>query len=205
MVPARLTRDEGFSVSEMMVVSLLLGIVLAASYLLMSAATGMADQIQARTIAADEGRAVMDRITREVRQAYEIEDNKGAFVDAQPRQCTFYTDADRDGRPEMVRYRVVGQVLYRSQASATSALPPYTFGPFSAEEVIVSSLSGGFNGNVFEYYDSADPPRVVPSGKPADVSAVRLRLVTSATVNKKTAFVDLSTWVKVRAVHNTID
>jgi hypothetical protein len=189
----------------MVVVTVLLSIIVGASWFLMTTATGMADQIQARTIAADEGRAIMDTVTRELRQAYEIEDNQGAFVDAQARTCTFYTDSNRDGVPEMVKYRVQGKILYRSQATATSALPPYTFGSFGAERVLVESLDGGWTGSVFTYYDSQDPPEEVGPSAPEDVSAVSVRLITGATVNRKTAFVDLSTWVKVRAVHNTID
>jgi hypothetical protein len=165
----------------------------------------MADSVQARTLAADEGRAVMDRITREFRQAYEIEDNQGAFEDARPRECVFYTDVNRDGIPEKVWYRVQAGRLYRSQATATTALPPYTFGAFGSQEVLAESLDGSWTGNVFTYYDGDDPPDEVPSGQADRISAVSLRLVTGATVNKKTAFVDLSTWVKIRAVHNTID
>lgn len=201
----RISRDEGYSVSEMMIVAVLMAIVIVASYTLMGAATGMADAVQARTLAADEGRAVMDRITREFRQAYEIEDNEGAFEDARPRECVFYTDVNRDGIPEKVWYRVQSGTLYRAQASATTVLPPYTFGAFGPAEVLVESLDGSFTGNVFTYYDGDDPPDEVPSGQAERVSAVKLRLVNGATVNKKTAFVDLSTWVKIRAVHNTID
>lgn len=201
----RMHRDDGYSVSEMMVVAIIMSLVIIASYTLMNAATGMADSVEARTLAADEGRAVMDRITREFRQAYEIVDNQGAFEDARPRECVFYTDVNRDGIPEKIWYRVQGGKLYRSQASATTTLPPYTFGAFGAEEVLVESLDGNFTGNVFTYYDGEDPPAEVPSGQAERVSAVKLRLVNGATVNKKTAFVDLSTWVKIRAVHNTID
>jgi type II secretory pathway component PulJ len=201
----RIHRDEGYSVSEMMVVAILMSLVIIASYTLMTAATGMADSVQARTLAADEGRAVMDQITREFRQAYEIVDNEGAFEDARPRECVFYTDVNRDGIPEKIWYRVQGGMLYRSQATATTALPPYTFGAFGPEEVLAESLDGTWTGNVFTYYDGQDPPDEVPSGQADRISAVSLRLVTGATVNKKTAFVDLSTWVKIRAVHNTID
>lgn len=197
--------ESGYTLTEMMVVLALLGVVLAAAFMMLQSITGMVDRVEARTIASEDGRMIMDRVTREIRQAYEIEDNQGAFVDAQPRNCTFYTDLNRDGIPEMVTYRVQGKRLYRSEATATSSLPPYQFGAPQPEELLIASLDGGFTGQVFTYYDSQDPPNEVSSGHPEAVSAVSVRLVNAATVNRKTAVVDLSTWVKVRSVHNTID
>lgn len=200
-----MSRDEGFTLSEMLVITALTSILLGASFLLLNAVTTMADEVQARTIAEDESRHLMDGLTRELRQAYEIEAGAGAFVDAQPRRCAFYSDVDRDGVPELVEYRVTGTTLYRSERSADTSLPPYTWGTPAHESIVVTSLDGGWNGNVFTYWDNSDPPGEVPSGQEERVSAVELRLVNSATVNKRTALVDLSTWVKVRAVHNTID
>lgn len=201
----RLTDDAGLSMTELLVVLALLGMVLGVAYMLFGSVTGMTDRVEARTLAAEDGRRMLDRMTRELRQAREVVDGEGAFEDAQPRRCTFYCDLNHDGTPEKVRYRIVGKTLYRSEVSAASDVPPYTFGELGAEEVLIASLDGGWTGNVFTYYDNEDPAGEVPSGHPEDVSAVELKLVNSHTVGVKTAFVDLSTWVKVRSVHNTID
>ncbi|MCE5191316.1 MAG: prepilin-type N-terminal cleavage/methylation domain-containing protein [Actinomycetia bacterium] len=205
MVSRRIRSDEGFTLTEMLVVTLLMGMVLGLVYMVMGAVNSSADTLEAKTIAADENRVVMDRITRELRQAQEIVDGHGVFLRAQPRQCAFYADVDHDGVPELIEYRVQGQTLYRSEARSTVSVPPYTFGSPSPEVVVAGSLDSGFTGNVFTYYDNEDPAHEVSSGHPEDISAVKLRLVSGKTVNRTTAFVDLSTWVKIRAVHNTID
>ena len=197
--------DEGFTLTELIVVTLLMGMVLGLVYMVLGAVNTTADTLEARTIAVDENRMVMDRVTRELREAQEVVEGRGVFGTAQPRQCSFYADVDHDGTPELIQYRVQGQTLYRSEARATTSVPPYTFGTAGPETVVAASLDGGFNGNIFTYYDSQDPAREANNGHTEDISAVKIRLVTGKTVSKKTAFVDLSTWVKIRAVHNTID
>ncbi len=205
MMWRRLHSDEGYTLTELLVVTILMGMVLGLVYLVLGAVNSTADSLEARTIAADDNRMIMDRITRELRQAQEIVEGHGVFATAQPRQCSFYADVDHDGVPELIQYRVQGNTLYRSEARATASVPPYTYGAFGSETVVAESLSGGFTGNVFTYYDNQDPAQEANNGHTEDISAVKLRLVTGKTVNRKTAFVDLSTWVKIRSVHNTID
>ena len=148
----------------------------------------------------------MDQITRDLRQSVELTDKGGTFLVAQPRPMEFYSAIDHDGAPELVTYRVQAPSLLRSVFEPTTQVAPYTYGSIAFSSVtVVKSLDGNWNGNIFTYYDRQDPPQEVPPGHKEDVSAVALRLINGATLNKKTAFVDLSTWVKIRSVHNSID
>lgn len=199
-----LASDAGFTLTELLVVTMLMGMVLGLVFMVLGAVNAMADGLEARTIATDENRMVMDRVTRELRQAQEIVEGDGVFLRAQPRQCAFYADVDHDGVPELIEYRVTGHTLYRSETSSTVAVPPYTYGS-PRSDVVITSVNGAWSGNVFTYYDNQEPAQEVSSEHPEDVSAVELRLINAKTVNKKTAFVDLSTWVKIRSVYNTID
>jgi len=206
LVRRLLLRDcDGFTLTEMLVTLTLTGVVLSAAYLLLISVGTMADSVEARSVAAEEARLVFDRLTRELRQAQELSEGEGVFESAQPRHCAFYSDLDHDGVPERVTYYVQGKSVYRAVAQATTVVPPFEYGPDGASELLVESLKGGWNGNVFEYYTNENPPEKVPAGRPEDVSAVEVRLVNAATVNRKTAYVDSSTWVKIRSVHNTVD
>ncbi len=205
MTKRRLTgNDAGFTLTELMVVTMLMGMVIGLVFMVLGVVNSMADTLEARTIATDENRMVMDQITRELRQAQEIVEGDGVFLRAQPRQCAFYADVDHDGVPELIEYRVVSRTLYRSETPATAIVPPYTFGS-PRSDVVMTSLDGAWSGNVFTYYDNQEPAREVSAGHPEDISAVRLRLINGKQVNTRTSFVDLSTWVKIRSVHNTID
>lgn len=195
--------DTGFTLAEMLVVIVLLGVILAAAYMLMGTATGIANQIEAQTVAAEEGRVVLDQLSRELRQAYEINENEGAFLVAQPREVVFYTDVERDGRPDKVRYRVVEDKIYRSQSSATTDMPPYTFTAFTADAPVQGVLESTWGESVFTFYTNTNPP--VQAVAPADISAVKIRLKNVVIRGQKSASVDVTTLVKVRSVHNTID
>lgn len=196
--------DAGFTLTELLVVTMLMGMVLGLVFMVLGAVNSMADGLEARTIATDENRMVMDRVTRELRQAQEIVEGDGVFLRAQPRQCAFYADVDHDGVPELIEYRVQGNTLYRSETASVDSVPPYTYGT-PTSDVVITSIDGGWSGNVFTYFDNQQPAQEVSSGHPEDISAVELRLINTKTVNRKSAFVDLSTWVKIRSVHNTID
>ena len=204
--PTRASRsDDGVTLAELLVVMTLLVLVVSSSYLLMNTVSGWIDTVDARSRATDQARVMIDRITRELRQAVEITEGGGAFSDAQPRRCAFYSDVDHDGAPELVTYRVQSKYLYRSVAEPSKTVPPYAPYGAAVETLVMSSVDSSWNGNVFTYYDRSDPPAEVSPGHEEDVSAVSLRLVNYATVGKKTEFVDLSTWVKVRSIKNSIE
>ena len=63
----------------------------------------------------------------------------------------------------------------------------------------------GWTGSVFEYYDGEDTPNVRDSSSGHQASAVELHLTNSDNVKNTEIWVDLSTWVKVRSVNNTLD
>jgi prepilin-type N-terminal cleavage/methylation domain-containing protein len=205
-------RDEGVTLTELVIVMSLLTVVVFAAYMLFDAVSGMTDRVEARSRAADEARLALDRITRELRQAQAIStEEPGAFAAAGmgPRDIQFYSDVDHDEAPELVRYRVVGTALKRSVAQPTNNVPPYT--PFltaSAETTTASLLDAALassTGVIFSYYDGADPPQPVGSGLVQDISAVQVHLIDGARVGAITAYVDVETWVKVRAVNNEIE
>lgn len=198
--------DEGFTLSELMVVTTLLGVILAAAYMLMYTASSIADSLEAQTVAAEEGRAVLDQVSRELRQAYEAEEGKAAFITAQPREVCFYTDVGRDGYPDKVRYRVINDKIYRSQATAGTIMPPFVFSSFSADTPVQGVVESSWTGSLFTYYDHPDAGNAAKvTAQLNEISAVKIRLINKVTRGRKTASVDVTTWVKVRAIHNTID
>jgi prepilin-type N-terminal cleavage/methylation domain-containing protein len=200
----RIASDAGFTLTELLVVTMLMGMVLGLVFMVMGAVNAMADSLEARTVATDENRMVMDRVTRELRQAQEIVEGQGVFLLALPRQCAFYADVDHDGVPELIEYRIVSNTLYRSETSSTVAVPPYAYGT-PRSDVVITSINEAWTGDVFTYYDSEEPPAIVLPADSEDASAVQLRLINRKTINRTTESVDLSTWVKIRSIHNTID
>ncbi|KAF0208474.1 MAG: hypothetical protein FD171_957 [Actinobacteria bacterium] len=205
MFRSLIRRDEGTTLTELLVVTMLMGMVLSLVFMMMGAVTKMADGMEARTVATDDGRHAMDRMTRELRQAMEVSDGAGVFTVMGTRQCTFYADVNQDGRPERISYRVSTNNLIRSVTDPTNAVPPYTFSTTPSTEVVMSTVDPTWTGALFAYYNNADPPALVASPNYGDVSAVSVKLVNAVTVNRSTYAVTQQTWIKIRSVHNTID
>lgn len=204
----RMRDDVGFTLPELMAVVALMGIVVAAAYLLLNTGTTISNQVEAQAVATEEGRAVLSQLSSELRQAYEVDNGQGAFLVIQPREVVFYTDVNRDGFPEKVRYRIINNKIYRAQATATTEMPPYTFPAFSADQPVQGVVESTWSESVFTYYTNqyvsgSDVPVLATAA--GDVSAVQVRLKNSVARGQQSASVDVTTWVKVRGVHNTID
>lgn len=201
----RMARDEGTTVLELTIVLTLLGMIVGVAYLAMGAMNKASDGLDARQQAAEQNRVAVERMTREMRQAVETSEGMGVFASAAGRQCSFYSDTDQDGVPEMLSYRVASGWLYRQVTESSTHVPPYVFNQPQTETVIVKSIDPGWAGDIFTYWDNSDPPQQVDGSHSAAISAVDIRLIDSTTAGRETATEDLSTWVKIRSVHNTID
>ncbi len=196
--------DRGFTIVEMTVVLSLIGVSLAVSWMLMQAAANIADQAQATSVASDEGRQALDRITRDLRQAQEATESMGAVGVIQPRQMTVYVDDGHDGRLDRVTYFVSGNSLMRKETSATTTFPPYTFRtPESSPATLVANLQPTWTGPIFEYWQNTEPP--VAATYPDQVSSVSVQLLITAACGRKTVVVNSQTWVKIRSVLNSIN
>lgn len=148
----RLLKDDaGLSLTELLVVSVLMSVIIATAYMLLGAAQNMTDMSVAQSIASDEAQHAVDTMTMEIRQAQENEESKGAFKLAEANQVQFFLDGDRDGRPELVTYYVSGTSLVRTVAQPTNASTPFTFGTASAPVVVIKKLSN-FAGPIFCYH-----------------------------------------------------
>jgi prepilin-type N-terminal cleavage/methylation domain-containing protein len=199
------TADQGFTVVELAMVASLLSVIIAIAFLLFNSTVGMSDRIMTRSIVAEEARGAVDLMTRELRQGQEIVTGNGVFATAQPRQCSFYMDINRDYVPERISYFMNGVRLVRTQASATTSVPPFSFGTDGPQRTLVSTISPSFTDPIFTYLDTSGV--VLTSSQSARCSAVGLHVVASAPVPgtlSESVTVDLSTWVKVRSVFNSI-
>lgn len=195
------------TLTELLVATALLTIVLSSAYVLLQASTGMADRTEAHAIASDETRQALDRISQEVRQAAALPGRTAAFAEVGTGTVTFYVDEDHDGQFERVTYRRDGARLLRTVTEPIFVDGDYTFGTAGAPQVLVRGLAPDWNEPIFTVMlrpsVGATPTAVTPS-QIASASAIVVHLRNTAKVGRSTAVVDSSTWVKIRAVENTV-
>lgn len=200
----RIARDDaGFSLTEMMVVSVLLAIILAAAWLASATVTTASDGMMARNQAQTQGQQALERLTREIRQGriiYDRDTGSPTTVRAPitASSLTFYADIDHDSYVERVTYTLTtAGVLQRSIARTTVASPgPNDFGSDAAPTVLANMTPG--TSNLFTYWTSDDPP--VQTTDPTTVRAVQVTMNTVSKSGGSTSTVTFPpTLVEVRA------
>jgi prepilin-type N-terminal cleavage/methylation domain-containing protein len=196
-----LSADDGFSLAEIMIVTMLMGVILSAAYLAMGTVSTVSDGIMARGQAQDQGQGAIERMVRELRMAQVITDpatnDEIRMANATPTNVSFYADIDHNGQIDRVTYNVAGGLLTRTVAySGKAAVGPDDFGADSAP-VTLAKLDPT-DTTVFSYTDGASPPGLNP---PADaVTTVQISISTVAKSGASSVTVDFpTTQVQVRA------
>ncbi|HEX9093705.1 MAG TPA: hypothetical protein VF902_06955 [Coriobacteriia bacterium] len=200
------SRDDGTTLTELLVVCALLGVVLGAAWMLMDATREMSNYVEAKAQVSDETRVALDRITTEIRQAAEPtgREGSGVFSEIATGAVGFFSDIDGDAQLERVVYRRTGTKLTKSVTEPTIVDGVYTYGAEGPAKTMVSGLRPDWSDPIFTYWSRTSPPAQVAPADMALVSSVSIHIRNSATVGRRTAYSDLQTWVKVRSVFNSV-
>jgi len=204
--------DRGFSLLELTVACALMGVLLAAAWMVMSAVGVMSDRISAGTFAAQESQTFEDTIGGELMQANNLKslagtsttnaDARAAFYDVQPREIGFYADLNHNGRPERVEYFVSGGSLMRQQAIAANTTYPYSWATSSTAQAVITTIDPTWTGPIFIYYGAGNwPPTPISSAsQAASTTAVTVQIQnTSASSGQTTSYAASST-VRVQSI-----
>jgi prepilin-type N-terminal cleavage/methylation domain-containing protein len=194
-------QDAGFSLAELLVATSLMGVILAAAYLVIGSVTAISDQIIARENAQSTGQLAMEKMTREIRQAQKVQDSatsQDVYFGAQPTGTSliFYGDIDHNGWLERVTYRVSGGQLTRAVANSTKQLAPTNadFGPDSAP-VVMAKVDPALT-TFFTPQDANSAPTAVMKS----MTAVQLNLRTVAKSGNTSQTVNFPpVWVEIRS------
>jgi type II secretory pathway component PulJ len=197
--------ESGLTITELMVVLVLLWVVIAAVFMINSATSQMTGRTEARTIAADEVRYAIDTVRRDVRQGQEMLDassgqSLGVFVTASPRECIFYADVDLDNSLDKVRYYVSGRSLYRQTASAatTPAVSTSTWRAFSGTRILLTHLDPTWSSPIFVYKSQGTTPMAYTSPNPL-ITVVGVELKSAVRSSGVTATVQSKTTASIRS------
>ncbi len=202
--PGRMRRDEdGFTLPEMMVVLALMGMLLGIMFLVFNTTSMWASRVEARSIAAREARFTVDRMSRDLRQAMEIDEGSGVFAEAGIRRCVFYVDLNHDGTPEKVTYYVEGRRVRRTVAEATIPVFPYNFGADGSPSTLIGTLTDAWASTTQPIFRYQDTSGAYTASKPA-ISAVEIHIENQGVSGAEVAPFETRTLVKVRSVHNSI-
>lgn len=189
-----LTDDRGFSLTELMMVTMLMSVILAAAYLAMGTVNKASDGMMARSQAFDSGQIAIERITREIRQAQTVTDASSGKVwrmaSASSTSISFWADIDHNGTLDRVTYTLSSGQVTRSLAVATKPYPgPADFGADSAPSVVakvdptLTTMFSLLNKDGAATTDISDAPLTA-------VTAVKVMMRTSAKSGGESVSVD---------------
>jgi prepilin-type N-terminal cleavage/methylation domain-containing protein len=200
----RFADDTGVTLAELLVVIVLMGIMMAASYMILSAARMMSNTAIARSDSADQAQRFIDRGSREFREALEASESAGVFTEIGTRRTVFYSDVNHDTKPEKITYYVTGNTIYRTQASTLDSVTPFVnFSGASTPQPIVTALDPGWTGPLFVYYDYNNTAQTATSKIPT-LSRVDLAIQTKATSGNRSYTTSMGISARIRAVQNDL-
>jgi prepilin-type N-terminal cleavage/methylation domain-containing protein len=177
----RLLGEDGFSLVEVMVVTMLLGIILGAAYMAIQVVTTVSDQTMARGEAQDRGQLALEKMVRELRQAQIINDGPEGAVEEHrfkfntATKVSFYVDSDSNGTVERVTYTCTGSQLPRTIANSGLVSPGEADFGSDSVPMVLATIDPSVT-TVFQYLDASSS--VVTD--PDTVTAVRINLKTAA-------------------------
>jgi prepilin-type N-terminal cleavage/methylation domain-containing protein len=201
--------DSGMTLTELLVASILLGVILAAGWAIMYASSAMTNRISANAVATDESQRFLDKIGKELRQASSLNllggttaGGTGAFVTIQPRDIVFYANFNNDSRIEKVEYNVSGGSLVRREWKSTNTVYPYTWSSTANTTTVeIQSVDPVWAGAVFTYFtNDAFPPS--QTSQVASVTAVGIQVQNLQKWSNQSASYGASATVRVRAIDN---
>lgn len=190
--------------TELLVVVSLMSLMLGVVYMVMLAVGQLTDGTVARAVAADEAQRFVDRVGKELRQAQEWDEDKGAFVEIGQRRIVFYSDVTGDAIPERVTYYVQSGALYRTQATTTKTVMPFNnYGSESTPQLIISQVDPDWSGAIFSYYNVSNAA-VTLSTQMASISRVDVAMRARAESRQRYAVVPAAITARLRSVQNSL-
>jgi prepilin-type N-terminal cleavage/methylation domain-containing protein len=211
----------GFTIVELLVVTLVAGIVSVAVLAAYTSLSGTFNSQDVRIQNQDDARTAMNQITRFIRMATSSASNKttqsNSVAIASPQNLEFYCDVDGDNLAEKVRYYLNGSTLMmqRAEPVAIAAYPYYQYNSYDTNGIVVQSAIRNGTAPVFGY--SYYNPNLYGTGVgglvaftpnnavPADLQKI-VAVSVSLTVNEKPAIargnVVLATNVQIRQRYN---
>lgn len=147
--------EHGLSLVELMVVLVLVVVVLGPVYQYFYYGYTGWDRAAAEARVIQEARLLIIQMSEEVRTARVATDGGTAVEVPSGAELNIYTDVTGDGRPELVSYRLNGNVLERGVAPPDGDAFPYTYAGPAVWETVLPRVD---NGEIFSIPDLDGDP-----------------------------------------------
>jgi prepilin-type N-terminal cleavage/methylation domain-containing protein len=144
----RRARQAGFTLTELLMAIVLSAIFAAGLYSFFFTGLTTARSHESQALAQSTGRTAIDRLTGDLRQSVAPDSTSATLISLSPTAVEMYVDPSRTPsasapKPQKVRYAIVGNQLIREYAAPIGSTPPYSYGAYGADEVLVDGMTQG--------------------------------------------------------------
>jgi prepilin-type N-terminal cleavage/methylation domain-containing protein len=159
LVRRRLTKQQGFTIVELMLVILIGSLISVAVLVVLRGSSTVFNSQEVRILNQDDARLAINQMSRFIRMAASSADNRttvsNAIATALPFEIEFYCDVDGDGVTDKVRYYLAGSEL-RSQTEAPvwveTPTPGWQYGAYESDGVVIENRVRNDTEAMFTYY-----------------------------------------------------
>lgn len=177
--------------SEMLIVCTMMVFVLSAAWLAFTTVTYNMSTISQQSMLSNDTNNVMDKFTREIRQAQEVSNGGGVFATVPSgNDMSFYSNIDAVGEPELIRYYRENNILFRSVNGGVAT-------------GVIANLSVNTE-PMFRYYTNTSPAQEVTVPTLDTVNSISMVSVSMKTSDGTVSHVG-GTKIKIRCMFNSLN
>jgi prepilin-type N-terminal cleavage/methylation domain-containing protein len=141
-------RQAGFTLTELLMAIVLSAVFAAGLYSFFFTGLTTARSHESQALAQSTGRTALDRLTGDLRQSVAPDSTSATLISLSPTAVEMYVDPSRAAtasapKPQKVRYAIVGDQLIREYAAPIGSTPPYSYGAYGADEVLIDGMTQG--------------------------------------------------------------
>lgn len=194
------------TLTELLITSSLMIVVLSAAYLMLNSVSKSAGVLEAKQIAEENARAVVERSARDFRQGIAVDTTTGVFPVTRARECWVYADVDLDGVPELVKWASSGKLVKRQVVNPSTNYPRRLadFTSYGTSETVATSIDASWTGAMFTYWSVATSTTaaVAKTSPSPSIASVEIQVIAKGLSGAESATVNENTWVRIRSAES---
>lgn len=164
--------NSGFTLAEIITAVAILSLIMVAVSTFQYNVLSYNRSAQVSLTNAQEAQSLIKTVAKELRAMQQSANGAYPIAVAATSTITFFSDTDRDGTEEQVRYYLASSTLYRGIIKPSGS--PLAYTGSESTKILATGLRNSSSTPVFEYFDSTYAGTSSPMTYPLTLTSIRL-------------------------------